>query len=113
MMEIFFFLDLREFYSRKAYFVGLDERVKPWLSKAFTRNIYPDSNSKSVMQISNFLSSTLRSLQNDRDAKVDDGNLSMVLSGQNEEPFSCSGGHIGMVVGFRVLKTIVSASIFL
>jgi len=46
-------------------------------------------------------------------AKVDDGNLSMVLSGQNEEPFSCSGGHIGMVVGFRVLKTIVSASIFL
>jgi hypothetical protein len=46
-------------------------------------------------------------------AKVDDENLSMVLSGQNEEPFSCSGGHIGMVVGFRVLKTIVSASIFL
>jgi len=43
--------------SRKAHFVGSDERVKPQLSQALTSGARPDSNLRPAVQISNPLPS--------------------------------------------------------
>jgi hypothetical protein len=48
----FIFLIRGNLTSRKAYFVGLGERVKPRLSQALTRDARPDLNSRPAMQIS-------------------------------------------------------------
>ena len=50
------------FYSRnptlwKVYFMAPGEQVKPRLFQALTRDVCPDSNSKSAIQISSFLPS--------------------------------------------------------
>jgi len=58
METLVFFLGFEETsLSRKAYFVGSGEGVKPRLSQALTRDARPDSNSRPAVQISNHLSS--------------------------------------------------------
>jgi hypothetical protein len=58
----FFFICKSFFFIRgnptieKAYFIGLDERVKPRLFQALTRGARPDSNSRPAVQISSPLS---------------------------------------------------------
>jgi hypothetical protein len=52
-----FFLFEETSLFRKAYFVGLDERVKLRLSQTLTINTCPDSNSRPAVQISNPLPS--------------------------------------------------------
>jgi hypothetical protein len=56
-LVILFYFYLRNLILQKAHFAGLDERVKPWLSQALTRDARPDSNSRSAVQISNLLPS--------------------------------------------------------
>jgi hypothetical protein len=54
---LFFFWIRGNLISRKVYFVGPGEEVKPQLSQALTRDTRPDSNSRPAVQISNPLSS--------------------------------------------------------
>ena len=87
MMEIFFILDSRESLLSKSVLCGFR-----WVSKTSTvLGFYKKCMLWLELEIcyadlKSFII-TLYSLRNDRDAKVNDGNLSMVLSGQNKEPF--------------------------
>jgi len=56
-LEIFFFWIQGNPTSRKAYFVGPGERLKPRLSQTLTRGARPNSNSRPAVQISSPLSS--------------------------------------------------------
>ena len=87
MMEIFFILDSREPLLSKSILCG-----SRWASKT---SVVLDFYKKCMLwleleiccaDLKSFII-TLHSLRNDRDAKVNDENLSMVLSGQNKEPF--------------------------
>jgi hypothetical protein len=46
---------IRENFILKSIFCGLGEQLKPWLFQALTRDVCPDSNSTSTVQISSFL----------------------------------------------------------
>jgi hypothetical protein len=57
LVAIFFFWIRGNPTSRKAYFVGPGERVKPRLSQVLTRGARPDSNSRPAVEILSPLSS--------------------------------------------------------
>ena len=58
LFSIFFFFWIRgNPILQKTYFIGTDERVKPQMSQALTRDARPDSNSRPAVQISSALPS--------------------------------------------------------